>query len=85
MKKINESKNKSSWPTVGDLIEYIYKHNIPMDTEILVERVPDFYMEEGKWEHYVSHDDHGDTELLNVHNGFGFADDGKFLVLWMFH
>lgn len=35
--------------TVGDLMEFIYKNNIPRDGKILVQRVEDMYYQENHW------------------------------------
>lgn len=35
--------------TVGELLDFINKHNIPRDAKVLYQRIHDYYFEEGGW------------------------------------
>jgi hypothetical protein len=37
------------YSTVGQLLEFIEKHNIPMDAKIMIQRVEDVYFEKNGW------------------------------------
>ena len=37
------------YATVGDLLKFIEKNNIPMDAPILMQRVTDWYFTKGSW------------------------------------
>ena len=71
------------WPTVGEMLDYIEANDIPMDAEIVVEHISDYYLTpEGGWSHYIvgtkdSMD--GCQTMLPVHNGFGSIEQKKFI------
>jgi hypothetical protein len=41
---------KSHGLTIGELLDYVYKHNISRDAKILVQRIEDTYFENHNWE-----------------------------------
>jgi hypothetical protein len=68
--------------TVGDLLKFIEKHNLPMDAPVMMQRVEDHYYEPGKgWEensvkmkgfHYHSHERLNNdmrAEMYRMHTG----------------
>jgi len=73
---------RESFPTVGDLLDYIEQHNIPRDAKLVVERVRDKYIEQYEWTYYPNDTEDGD-DLLPIHNWFGWIEDKKYFVLWM--
>lgn len=48
---INIQIQKLPYYTVGDLLEFINKNNIPLTAKIFVERVEDFYFTNCKWKY----------------------------------
>lgn len=52
-----ETRFKDSY-TVGDLLDFIEKHNIPRSGKILVERVEDVYYEKNNWSTYLKEGEH---------------------------
>ena len=44
--------------TVGDLKEFLYKHNFPNDAKVVIERVEDVYYEKHHWGVYLKEGDH---------------------------
>jgi hypothetical protein len=84
--KENKPSKQKNWPTVKEMLEYIKDNKIPMDAEIIIEHIHDFYLLENHWSHYRCPNDwdNGDSLFLPVHNGFGsIGKDKKFFVLWM--
>lgn len=88
--------NKNSIPstteyksiTVIELLKFIEENKIPMDSEIIIERVEDVYFLNNNWRLYER--DNPEFENMKqyfqlVENGVGTikADSKKFLVLWM--
>lgn len=81
--------NKKNYKTVGEMIQYIYENNIPMDSLVLVEQLKDFYLENKddskNWDYYETTGDFpfDINKLLPAHNGFGSAFHKKAFVIWM--
>ena len=81
--------NKKKYKTVGEMIEYIYSNNIPMDALVLTEQLKDYYLEDkedyNSWDYYETRPDvwDGAIKLLPAHNGFGSAFNKKAFVIWM--
>jgi hypothetical protein len=46
---LEELKTYDTYGTVGELLEFIKRHNIPMDAKILAQRVEDKYFEKHGW------------------------------------
>ncbi len=84
--EIKESEYAGHFPTVGDMMEYIKKNDIPMNAEIVVEHVDDIYLLKHHWCQYKIGDEDswdGEQTMLPVHNGFGSIEDKKYFALWM--
>ena len=84
--QIIEDEDKIEIPTVGEMLEYIFSNNIPMDAKIVIEHVEDSYLATGGWLHYIknSYDFPGfEDEFLFAHNGFGCMEDKKYFTIWM--
>jgi len=80
--------DKKKYKTVGEMIEYIYANNIPMDALVLTEQLKDFYLEDKEyksWDYYETEaDEHdGALKLIPAHNGFGSCFNKKAFVIWM--
>jgi len=45
--------------TVGDLKEFLYRHNLPTNAKVVIQRVEDFYFEKNQWGVYLK--ETGDT------------------------
>lgn len=80
--------DKKKYKTVGEMIEYIYANNIPMDALVLVEQLKDYYLEDKEtksWDYYECAGDYPGTydKLIPAHNGFGSCFDKKAFVIWM--
>lgn len=45
----NLVENYKHYSTVGQLLEFIEKNNIPMDAKIMIQRVEDVYFEKNGW------------------------------------
>lgn len=74
------------FPTVGEMLEYIKNNNIPMDAEVVVEHVNDYYVMQGEWAHYrcgTPESIDGVNIMLPAHNGFGSIEDKKYFAIWM--
>ena len=79
-------KNPPKYPTVGEMLKYIKDNKIPMDAEIVVEHVNDFYLWRNHWDYYECGDRNsfdGPEIMLPIHNGFGSIEDKKYFALWM--
>lgn len=93
MKQVICNRKKSrniehKFPTVGEMLEYIKANNIPMDAEVIVEHVNDFYIMENHWTHFFDvvkkgYDKGTKRIFLPIHNGFGSMEKEKYFVLWM--
>lgn len=44
--------------TVGELKEFLYKHNIPNDSKVLIQRIEDVYFEKHGWDVYLKEGEH---------------------------
>ena len=75
------------YPTVGEMLEYIYKNNISMDATVVCEQLKDYYLEDKEdyksWDYFTCENGFGKIKLIPVHNGFGSAKNKKLFVLWM--
>ena len=79
-------KNVPKYPTVGEMLKYIKDNKIPMNAEVVIEHVSDFYLANNHWNFYKCEDDKsfdGPEIMLPVHNGFGSIEDKKYFALWM--
>jgi len=86
MSKITIEDNKK-YPTVGEMLEYIYAHDISMDAIVTCEQLRDYYLEndndEKNWDYYTCYDGSNfENKLIPAHNGFGSADNKKLFVIW---
>jgi hypothetical protein len=96
MSKIDITDNKK-YPTVGEMLEYIYNNDIPMDAIVTCEQLSDYYLENKddskNWDYYEvqvgNYIDENSIEcpilnkLIPIHNRFGSARYKKLFVLWM--
>ena len=88
MSKITLEENKK-YPTVGEMLDYIYTNDIPMDAIVTCEQLSDFYLEDRKgttksWDYFTCYDGiNFEEKLIPAHNGFGSAEDKKLFVIWM--
>lgn len=72
------------WPTVGEMLKYIKKNKIPMDAEVLVEHVNDYYLSCHGWAYYNCPDETDwPNIMLPAHNGFGSIENKKYFAIWM--
>lgn len=65
LKEITKEELKNSYEdflTVGDLKEFLYKHNFPNDTKILIQRVEDVYYEKHGWGVYLKEGEYSFTD-----------------------
>ena len=71
--------------TVGEMLDYIKKNNIPRDAEVVVEHLNDSYLIAHGWGYYKCKDDVSDwyNIMLPIHNGFGSIENKKYFALWM--
>jgi hypothetical protein len=78
-------RKEGHFPTVGDLLDYIAKNDIPRTAEIVVEHVEDIYLYKYYWSQYkIPASGYEDEKtMLPVHNGFGSMEEKKYFVLWM--
>ena len=79
-------KNIPKYPTVGDMLKYIKDNKIPMDAEVVVEHVNDFYLWRNHWNYYDCGNRNsfdGPEIMLPIHNGFGSIEGKKYFALWM--
>lgn len=75
--------------TVGELLEYIRKNEIPDDAVILVEQAGEYYFSEdrlkgggSRWDHFICDFGDGLTGLYtNVGNGLGRSHDKHYLMI----
>lgn len=44
--------------TVGELKEFLYKHNIEDNAKVLIQRIEDKYFEKGQWGVYLKEGEH---------------------------
>lgn len=49
MEEINSKYEKHYGLTVGELLDFINKHNLPRESKVLVERVEDYYFTHRGW------------------------------------
>ena len=85
---IEETVDDSEVPTVGEMLEYIYANNIPMDSKVVIKHVEDAYLYKHEWAHYTkdSEDFPGFQDIfLHAHNGFGSMEAKKYFTIWMHH
>lgn len=81
--------DKKNYKTVGEMLEYIYANNIPMDALVLTEQLTDYYLEneddDKNWDYYETIGEYPSdvNKLLPVHTGFGSAFNKKAFVIWM--
>lgn len=56
IKEITKEELKNGYQcylTVGDLKEFLYKHNLPYDAKVVIQRVEDVYYEKHNWGVYL--------------------------------
>jgi hypothetical protein len=89
MSKIKPESNKK-YPTVGEMLDYIYANDIPMNAIVTCEQLSDFYLEDKletteSWDYYETEKTDWDfpKKLIPAHNGFGTALKKKLFVIWM--
>ena len=51
-------KSYRDYATVGDLVDFIHKHNIPRTAKVLIQRVEDVYYENNGWGVYLKEGDY---------------------------
>lgn len=61
--------------TVGDLKEFLYKHNLPNNAKVLIQRVEDIYYEKHNWGSYLKEGEH--SYYARKHNED--IESGKYL------
>jgi len=79
-------KDTPKYATVGEMLKYIKDNKIPMDAEVVVEHLYDFYLYRNHWNYYecgTDKDFDGPEIMLPIHNGFGSIEDKKYFALWM--
>ena len=74
-----ELKKYKDYLTVGKLKEFLYKHNLPTDALVVVQRVEDIYYEKHNWETYNKKGYHtAQAEQWNIDIKDKFLDKEKY-------
>jgi hypothetical protein len=75
--------SKRTFPTVGEMLDYIKDENIPRDAVVVVEHLNDSYLVGHGWAFYKCKDGDWFNTMLPIHNGFGSIEKKKYFALWM--